>query len=188
VLSQIGGSTPTLSGACAFGPPWASNNSYMVNWGTNGHPISILDQTDNTYPPHTVVYREYLHWDGDTLLFTSTTPSASPDNIKIGGFAELNPPSGVIEVYDRDSAGEIWDAHGTQSSGSNDQFGRIGGLLGNPNPAPSLGIISEPRPENLSGWASFAIQGVRAADSGLGCRCRLTLADLPYARRPRAAF
>ena len=68
----------------------------------------------------------------------------------------------TIEVFDRDSAGEIWDSHTTVASGWNDQYGRLGG-----NPAPSFGAISEPRPESLTGWGMIAIQGVRGVDAVL---------------------
>jgi hypothetical protein len=42
------------------------------------------------------VINEYLHWDGDTLLYTSTSPGSGVDDIKIGGFAEMTPSDGNI--------------------------------------------------------------------------------------------
>lgn len=168
VISQAGGSTSVPSYyTCPFGPPFGSNTSYAVNWGTNGHPISLTFNSDNT-PNHTIAtWREYLHWDGDALLFTSGTPTGPPDNIKIASVAEIRPSDGAIQVFDRDTAGEIWDGHTTVASGWNDQYGRFGGTLGNPNPAPSFGAISEPRPENLTGYGMIAIQGVRGVDGNL---------------------
>ena len=143
-------------------PPFGSNTSYAVNWGTNGHPINLTFKSDNT-PYHTVAtWQEYLHWDGDTLLFTSGSPSGTPDNIKVGSIAEIRPSDGAIEVFDRDSAGEIWDSHTTVASGWNDQYGRLNG-----NPAPSFGAISEPKPESLTGFGMIAIQGVRGVDAVL---------------------
>ncbi len=166
MLWQANGSSSAPS-TCSFGGVFGRNDTYAVNWGTNGHPISITDNTDNTFNHSIATYQEYLHWDGDTLLFTSGTPSGPPDNIKVGSIAEIRPSDGAIQVFDRDTAGEIWDGHTTLASGWNDAYGRFGGTLGNPNPAFSFGTISEPRPQNLTGWGLVTIQGVRGVDGNL---------------------
>jgi len=161
MLWQSSGSSSVPSTyTCNFGPPFGNNTSYAVNWGTNGHPISLTFKSDNT-PNHSVgTWQEYFHWDGDTLLFTSGTPSGPPDNIKVGSIAEIRPSDGAIQVFDRDAAGEILDNHRTVGSGWTDQYGLS-------NPAPSFGAISEPRPDNLTGFGMIAIQGARGVDGGL---------------------
>ncbi|HEV2740224.1 MAG TPA: DUF6531 domain-containing protein [Candidatus Elarobacter sp.] len=166
MLWQANGSSSAPS-TCSFGGIPGHNDTYAVNWGTSGHPISITDRTDNTFNHSIATYPEYLHWDGDTLLFTSGTPSGPPDNIKVGSIAEIRPSDGAIQVFDRDTAGEIWDGHTTVASGWNDSYGRFGGTFDGPNPAFSFGAISEPRPQNLTGWGLITIQGVRGVDGSL---------------------
>ena len=133
VLSEFSGATSSIPvNSCTFGPPYGNNDTYSVTWGTNGHPVSVSHTTDNTYLQGVAVYQEFLHWDGDTLLFTSATAAGAADIIKIGGVAEIRTADGVMQVFDRDSAGDIWDTHNTlpQSTGWNDLYGRFGWYLG----------------------------------------------------------
>ncbi len=165
ILSQTVVSNPG-AGGCGFGlATWGNYDNYAVSWGTNGHPIEVVDTTSNTYLKGQARFTEYLHWDGDVLLFTSSSPSGTPDNIKIGSLGEVRPSDGTIQVFDRDSSGQIQDSHtNTQTGVYNDQYIGAGWVAG----TPSLGNISEPKAESLSAWGLFTIQGVRGVDGGVG--------------------
>ncbi len=168
----IGGlGVQTSSGtACSFGP-LASYWTYVISWGTGGHPFKLGVTSGNSS-----TFNEYMHWDGDSLLFTTSSPSAGVDDVKIGAFAEVTTADGNMAVYDRDASGVILDAHTTSWSTSNisynDTFGdpsRV--VLAECNAygaGPPCIVISEPKPENISGYAGFNVQGVRGVDTSLG--------------------
>jgi len=160
----------SVPGPCSWPKANSATANYGIFWGTTGHPYRLTISTST-------VVSEYMHWDGDTLLYTSSAPGSGVDDIKIGGFAEVTPSDGNIAIYDRDSGGTIIDGHTTSWSTSNvsynDAFDTTGktpvlalcyayGLS-----APCI-VITEPKPENLSGYAGFNIQGVRGVDGSLG--------------------
>lgn len=157
-------------GPCSWPQMPSATANYAISWGTSGHPIQLTITTS------TVVH-EYLHWDGDTLLYTSTAPGAGADDVKIGGFAEMTISDGNIAVYDRDSGGTTVDAHTTSWStpniSYNDVFDPIGKMpvlalcYAYGMRAPCI-VITQPKPENLAGYAGFSVQGVRGVDSSLG--------------------
>ncbi|HEY0395096.1 MAG TPA: hypothetical protein VGD01_11435 [Candidatus Elarobacter sp.] len=141
---------------CTFGP--LNSFTYVTAWGMNGHPRSM---TWNRTATPAGTGTEYMHWDGDSLLFTSTSPSGGVDDIKIGGFAEVTPYDGNIAVYDRDSSGATIDAHATlpstQNISYNDVFDQsnwtVLALCSVYGAGPPCIVITEPKPENLAGYA-----------------------------------
>lgn len=158
----------TVPGPCSWPQANSATATYAISWGTTGHPLHLTITTST-------VVNEYLHWDGDTLLYTSTSPGSGVDDIKIGGFAEMTPSDGNIAIYDRDAAGTIVDAHATSWStpniAYNDTFGGhlpVLALCYAYNVGPPCVVITEPKPENLAGYAGFNIQGVRGVDTSLG--------------------
>lgn len=157
---------------CTFvGTQGMQMQTYDVTWGTNNHPI----RSDTAGGGGTRT--EYLHWDGDTLLFTSGSPTSAVHDIKLGGFAEMTTGDGNIAVYDRIASGVFMEVHTTlwrqPNIPYNDSFG--GGTLlmgcavnGFQGP-PGCVAITEPTPESLGGLTGGeALQGVRGVDSSLG--------------------
>ncbi len=97
--------TPSLRPDCAGNDAddakYTGTHSYK--WGPNGHPIQIDSET--------------LHWDGDTLLYTSNT-AGTVDSVKTGLLADSSPPNGENLIYDRDDSGVVVSNHnGTGFSG-----------------------------------------------------------------------
>lgn len=152
---------------CNFGPPWPSQYTWSYNWGTNGHPYKI-GYTFNTTGSSS---SRYLHWDGDTLLYTSQTPSGSADDIKIGTDGDLTTADDNITIYDRDTGGDVIDAHAVQAQGyggtSSTAYNDAGnGAAGSSQKLASV-YITEPNPETIAAPFGTAIQGARAvSDSG----------------------
>lgn len=72
------------------------NGTHTYKWGPNGHPIQIDGET--------------LHWDGDTLLFTSNS-SGVVDDVKTANLADINPSSSKMLVNDRDESGVVVSQH-----------------------------------------------------------------------------
>ena len=101
--------------------------STAYSWGPNGHVAKITRGST----------AETLHWDGDTLLFT-TNAAGEADDIKIGTLADYtmhDTSYNGLTVWDRDMSGEIIGAHNST--------GRSGGCT----PSPSrMGMISCSRP------------------------------------------
>ncbi len=62
---------------------------------------------------------EKLHWDGDTLLFTTNNAGAL-DDIRIGGLADFVVSSGTVKVAfnDRHFAGAIAPSHTAAGAGT----------------------------------------------------------------------
>ena len=160
-----GGYTNQPQSSCTI--PANATQIYNYDWGVNGHPWK-LTSIDS------ITAYEYLHWDGDTLLFTSSSPASGMDDIKIGSFGDLT-SDGAIAVYDRSSDGSLVDAHSTFAStrnvSYNDYFSpgsaTVLRLCGLAYAQPCI-VITEPKPENLGGWIGVNIQGVRAIEPTLG--------------------
>lgn len=171
-------------------------------WGPNGHPIMVgstnfgTPLTDTTYtvpstpPPDSTITSDTLHWDGDSLLFT-TNSSGQLDDIKIGTIADFTFDSSFtgLTVWDRDQSGTVVSSHyGTTSYAAwsaNDPFERpcksagqtfASGYPGDTNFAgtvvnggtPSLvgrgGLLNEGRSDGISDFYN-TIEGVRSYDS-----------------------
>jgi YD repeat-containing protein len=88
-------------------------------WGPNGHPMKVGTNVptfaqDNAPPQNnSAIGYESMHWDGDTLLFT-TNGHGTVDDIKIGAIAELTPLDPTFNgftVWDRGPDGQIASAH-----------------------------------------------------------------------------
>lgn len=77
--------------------------SNVVAWGPNGHPIAI--------GPSATQF-DTLHWDGNVLLFT-TTSSGQLDDIKIGAEGDILPLDHYngLTFYDRDPGGGAMGCH-----------------------------------------------------------------------------
>ncbi len=96
----------------------------VLAWGPNGHPIQIGGSTSGT-PSQS----DTLHWNGDTLLFT-TTPQGQLDDIKIGAQGDilpLDPGYNGLTFYDRDPSGGVIGCHnatGATYAGIGDTYTR----------------------------------------------------------------
>src|ERR1700676_5764798 len=94
-----------------------------------GHPIQILS-TGGSQLQSGGSLNATLHWDGDSLLFT-TDQSGPLTDLKVGLLGDLL-PSGGISVLERDWSGDVVTGH---------------------NAAGSLGIsIEDPYQQNGGGW------------------------------------
>lgn len=85
---------PDCSGNDADDAKYTGTHSYV--WGPNGHPIKMDNET--------------LHWDGDTLLYTSNS-SGTVDDVKTGLLADSSPGSNGNIAYDRDDSGVVVSTH-----------------------------------------------------------------------------
>ncbi len=88
--------------ACGINRNNAPSGSFAtrtISWGPNGHPIQMGGM--------------WLHWDGDTLLYTSKSSGSTIEDIKLGLLGDITP--GVngdqIAVSDRDSNGMYVNQH-----------------------------------------------------------------------------
>jgi YD repeat-containing protein len=126
------------------------------DWGPNGHPIRIgaspfaLDvlSTNPSPAPQSQISYDTVHWDGDSLLFTSNS-SGTIDDIKIGTIAEYVPgaPNGVT-VLDRDQSGLVVSTHNNAGVGA--------------------WTPGSPYRQNCSGNATPTVQQTLAADQQAG--------------------
>jgi len=99
--------------------PWGIGGATTVSlgyqWGPNGHPAMAGSST--TAP---VSNWETLHWDGDTLLFSSNQ-SGQVDDIKVGMLADYTPLDANyrgLTVWDRELSGLWVGEHNTSGAGS----------------------------------------------------------------------
>jgi YD repeat-containing protein len=137
-------------------------------WGPNGHPVSMQASCsfNGAYGPLT------LHWDGDSLLYT-TDQNGSVTDIKIGTYGDVL-PSGGTWLYLRNLAGHV--IGGVASDGSylgasiDDPYLQYGGYSGNmpyPDYVSQYGSITEPSDDALWDGANV-IQGARSYDPQSG--------------------
>ena len=87
-------------------------------WGPNGHPLSIgFWETNNA--GFSSRQTQYLHWDGDQLLFV-TSPTGQLVDVKVGLLADITPTATTpITFYGRNPAGDITLCYsGTTVTGS----------------------------------------------------------------------
>ncbi|MCL5258399.1 MAG: DUF6531 domain-containing protein [Firmicutes bacterium] len=128
-------------------------------WGPNGHVVRT-----GTNATGTMAY-ETLHWDGDSLLFTTNNAGAL-DDIKIGGLANFVVSSGTVKVAfnDRDFSGAIASSHTSVGAGT--------WYPPNPNrqlcsSAGTNDPITQPGPDGVTDGINI-FQGARAYDPVLG--------------------
>jgi YD repeat-containing protein len=127
-------------------------------WGPNGHVVKVANSSTSTSG---FTNTKYLHWDGDSLAFTSlngasgysTTPPGI-DEIFIGNFAtyfaSTSPTTSGLTVIDRDESGQILGGSGgfTPSGGAIDDLS-----------------VTQPRTDGYQ-ISMTMFQGVRAFDAG----------------------
>ena len=88
-----------------------SSASVSYDWGANGHPIRI---------GATGAY-ETLHWDGNTLLFTTNNGGAL-DDVKIGEIGDITPLDTMykgVSFWDRNLSHEVAYCHNATGGGGN---------------------------------------------------------------------
>jgi YD repeat-containing protein len=86
-------------------------DSRTYYWGPNGHPMVINSYTTVGSTQKHVVHT--LHWDGDSLLFT-TNASGQMDDLKIENAADytpLDPTYSGLTLWDRDTSGTTFASH-----------------------------------------------------------------------------
>ena len=108
---------------------------------------------------------ETLHWDGDSLLFTTNSAGAL-DDTKIGGLANFVVSSGTATVAfnDRDFSGAIASSHTSAGAGT--------WYPPNPNrqlcnSAGTSDPVTQPAPDGITDGVNI-FQGARAYDPVLG--------------------
>jgi YD repeat-containing protein len=150
-------------------------NVAMQRWYSPDGRIEQIGTEDSSH----VLHWETLHWDGNSILFT-TNQSQQLDDVKIGASADyfpLDTLSAQLTVWDRDYTGHMRGCHQTGASGWSvlDAFG----MNGNPLP-PCGGSATTPamygkpigqggailQPDGDGYWDGFVmIQGARDYDS-----------------------
>lgn len=91
---------------------FTGNNTAYV-WGPTDHPVAIASGNNGTAP-----YYETLHWDGDSLLFT-TTSSNQVDDVKLGMTADYTTKGYQgVTFWDRDTAGQVVSCHNSSGVSS----------------------------------------------------------------------
>ena len=115
----------------------AFNFASTYLWDPDAHPVSINGET--------------LHWDGDTLLFTSNSSvSGHVDDIKLNGLGDYLLQTSELFVIDRDWTGRQVSAHdgGNEDGWTNpDEYNVI------PCDTTPMGQAPNPRPVAGSGQA-----------------------------------
>jgi hypothetical protein len=132
-----------------------------VTWGPNGHPAVIAININGD------VRNIQLHWDGDSLLFTSDDYGVH--DVKIRSMGEVTEEHGYFYAYDRSqNGGTMYMAHSTISSGV--VIPQCRGL-GNSSPDPGLPTtdcedVYEPTDEAFGFLnQNLVVQGVRGVDT-----------------------
>jgi len=158
-------------GECALNTdPTMYNGTQSYVWGPNGHPITTSQISG---------YAATLHWDGDSILYTTTNPGALLDDIKVETLADIAPndPSyNDLTVWDRQTDGQVVGGDNqttgppTASGYPPDYFinalGDQAFCYGTNPKCPTLHFWFN-RPDGFSdGWN--IIQGVRSYSTGLG--------------------
>jgi len=172
---------------------WTLNFSY--GWGPNGHPAQIGSnpnsgslvnrkgtlknkRAQNSSP----ISLDSLHWDGDTLLFT-TNSSGAVDDVKIGMMADYTPLDANyknVTFWDRNASGSVVARHNLNGVAPI-QYPNWKRQVSNPcgiGPKLSMqyagqssigqgGMLWSPGPDGYSD-GDTVIQGTRSFDSNLG--------------------
>jgi RHS repeat-associated protein len=155
----------------------SSNLKMKRIYGPDGHIVQI-GTTDSNH----VLHLETLHWDGNTILFT-TNDSGQTDDIKIGSTADYfvrDPlPQAKLTVWDRDYTGHMRGCH---NGGGHSGWSQLDPYNANGNPLPSITGCAAPvmyggaigqggailQPDGDGYWDGFVmIQGARDYDSTL---------------------
>ena len=92
-------------------------NSTSFVWGPNGHPATIAGQSGSgaiVGQSGGPVQHIQLHWDGETLLFTSDDNGVH--EVKIRGFGSVTEEHGYFYTYDRSQEGGLAYVHSTIST------------------------------------------------------------------------
>lgn len=94
------------------------SRAVAYNWGPNGHPAMMAVNSSSSATPAPSAF-ETLHWDGNTLLFT-TNSSGVVDDVKVGFLADIVPNGSYsgMTVWDREPNGMITSEHNTTGYGS----------------------------------------------------------------------
>lgn len=165
----------TLSGYALAGSQCAdfqiiASGSATYGWGPNGHPIQIANSIGNPFQG-TAGFTASLHWDGDSLLFTSDQ-NGSVTDVKVGLIGDLL-PSGGISVLERDWSGNVVAGHSAAGSlgvSIEDPYQQNIELAydnGIPDAVAQLGPIIQPASDGI--WDGICvIQGVRNHDPQTG--------------------
>jgi len=135
-----------------------------------GHPVQILN-TGGSQLQSGGSLNATLHWDGDSLLFT-TDQNGNLTDLKVGLLGDLL-PSGGISVLERDWSGDVVAGHNAAGSlgiSIEDPYQQSGGF-GNENGIPDnvfqQGPILQPASDGIWDGVSV-IQGVRNHDPQTG--------------------
>ena len=95
--------------------------SFRYSWGPSGHPLNVGASPwavgEGSCNP-TISY-ESVHWDGDTILFT-TNAQGAVDDIKMGLLADYTPIDSVykgLTIFDRDPSGFAVGMHNSIGHG-----------------------------------------------------------------------
>src|SRR5450755_836480 len=129
-----------------------------------------------------VMHLETLHWDGNTILFT-TNDAGQTDDVKIGITADYFPldpsPNAKLTIWDRDYTGHMRGCH---NGGGHSSWSQLDPYNANDNPLPPISGCAIPamyggpigqggailQPDGDGYWDGFVmIQGVRDYDSTL---------------------
>ncbi len=184
-ISQIGVTLPTPSGNC-------QNYDLQYAWGPWGHPMQMGGSVTGhsglkpCYVKPPAPSLETLHWDGDTLLYT-TNSSGVMDDLKIDSSADYTPGNAQyagVTFWQRGADGSLNGCATTAGDGfviSRAQYrGYLGGCqtasytqlgplvaTGDRSPFGQGSILFQPGADGYSdGYNVF--QGLRAYDSELG--------------------
>jgi YD repeat-containing protein len=132
----------------------APSDTASFTWGTNGHPVLIAGTNSNGALQHV-----QLHWDGDTLLFTSDDNGVH--DVKIRGFGNVTEEHGYFYVYDRSQEGGLEGVHSTISSGF---LPPACGGVGEGTISTDCEDVGEPTDESFQ-YFGQTIQGARGVDT-----------------------
>jgi YD repeat-containing protein len=164
------------SAGCSY-PGQVGTINLGYQWGPNGHPILFgssnyqgnfsVDGTVAATNTPTALVNRTLHWDGDTLLFTSAA-SGTVDAIYVSTLAVLSPATAStsvrMEVADRDFSGQAVSEHPSVVAGQSPIWSGQEGLYGTVAPLGPPGYF---RTDGITdSYNTF--QGVRSMDPATG--------------------
>jgi hypothetical protein len=154
--------------ACTTSSRRNGNSTY--GWGPNEHPVQILNTGGSQFQAGGSLSAT-LHWDGDSLLFT-TDQNGNLTDVKVGILGDLL-PSGGISVLERDWSGDVVTGHsvgGSLGMSIEDPYQQLGGISndqGTPDSVTQQGPILQPASDGIWDGVSV-IQGVRNHDPQTG--------------------
>ena len=166
---------------CTSYPTRITSDSRNYYWGPNGHPMLINSTTTYANGVQKVV-NHTLHWDGDTLLFT-TNGAGQLDDLKVDVRADITPLDLLytgLTFWDRGPGGALIAMHNGNGSttptfgdpnlvvkcpysgapGGPSSFNWISVLIPYASAYVSAGLLSEPRTDGFYDGLN-TIQGAR---------------------------